>query len=272
MMSLPNDSAFRQRKHYWRKKGLSEQDAIQKALTRQTKGGVRLSLVPKDSAEDALGPLETSVEIPTSEIITNATSINFKKVSLNKIFVIVISLAFVITCSALLITATSQVLGNTLTSWCQAALLELGALSLAVITPNSMWENLTFKTTSVFLILLTLFILHNGNLSNQTLHSRYEASNSQKLTNLTELKNLTVKSLDALPSSHITKRQNLLNQLEKINTDISLHLTNFEKASSQILISRIGYAEFLIRVSLILLNILFGRLLISRFHREVAAI
>ena len=105
---------------------------------------------------------------------------------------------------------------------------------------------------------------------------RQEDVIKQKLTNLTEIKNLTVNNISALQQNQVTKRQQLISQLERINADISQNLTSFSTSQSQVLVSRVGHADFMLRVSLILLNILFGRLLISRFSSiqkktEVAA-
>ena len=259
MLSLPNDAAFRQRKSYWKKKGMSEDEAIQRALTRQS-SRARLSLVPKEITQTTEHSQQNA---PTVEISTKNLDIA-SKIDFKNILVVAVSLAFVITCSALLIAATSKALGNDLIAWCQAALLEIGALTLAVIKPHNWIENLTFKLTSIFLIGLTLFVLHNKNQTEITFGSRQEDVINQKIANLTEIKNLTINNINNLQPSQITKRQQLINQLERINADISQHLTSFSTSQSKVLVSRVGYADFLLRVSLILLNILFGKLLVSR--------
>ena len=271
MLSLPNDAAFRQRKSYWKKKGMSEDEAIERALTRQS-SCAKLSLVPREITQTTEYIQQNA---PTVEITTQNLDIA-SKIDFKNILVVAISLAFVFTCSALLIAATSKALGNDLIAWSQAALLEIGALTLAVIKPHSWFENLTFKLTSAFLIGLTLFVLHNNNLTHVTSGLRQEDVIKQKLTNLTEIKNLTVNNISALQQNQVTKRQQLISQLERINADISQNLTSFSTSQSQVLVSRVGHADFMLRVSLILLNILFGRLLISRFSSiqkktEVAA-
>ena len=273
MLSLPNDAAFRQRKSYWKKKGMSEDEAIQRALSRQT-SRAKLSLVPKETI-----PAFESQPLPEQHSVNEIAAPKkpeTQKLSLKNMLIVAISLAFVATCSALLISATSKALGNDLIAWSQAALLEIGALTLAVIKPHSWFENLTFKLTSAFLIGLTLFVLHNNNLTHVTSGLRQEDVIKQKLTNLTEIKNLTVNNISALQQNQVTKRQQLISQLERINADISQNLTSFSTSQSQVLVSRVGHADFMLRVSLILLNILFGRLLISRFSSiqkktEVAA-
>ncbi|MBP9706512.1 MAG: hypothetical protein KBD78_02650 [Oligoflexales bacterium] len=273
MLSLPNDAAFRQRKSYWKKKGMSEDEAIQRALSRQT-SRAKLSLVPKESIQAFESqPLP---EQPSVNEIAASKQPKTEKLSFKNMLIVVISLAFIVTCSALLISATSKALGNSPTAWSQAALLEIGALTLAVIKPHSWFENLTFKLTSVFLIGLTLFVLHNSNLTHVTSGLRQEDAINQKLANLTEIKNLTVNNISALQHIQVTKRQQLISQLERINADISQNLTSFSTSQSQVLVSRVGHADFLLRVSLLLLNILFGRLLLSRLtsvqkRTEVAA-
>jgi hypothetical protein len=263
MQSLSNDPAFRQRKYYWRKKGLNEEAAIEKALSpvRKTKGGTEITLLPRPAATKT-APIIDEAPAPKSPK-TSWCRFDAKPVLLSLVFI-----SFVSLCSYLLISFTAEALGGDLTAWLMASLLELGAMTLAVVRTRSLLQNLACKLTSAFLVCLTLFLLHGGLSDSHEQSSREESALQQRLANLTEMKALVKGQLEALPHTHLTRRQVLIDKLTVLDRDTSQILTDLTSSQSELNLTVKNYTDFALRLALVMMNLLFARLFFGQFRKK----
>lgn len=254
---LASDSAFRQRKYYWRKKGLSEEAAIEKAMnSRRTQTGTKIHLLPQPS------PSAIDLkEVPKKENPERGVC-HFGSPP------ILIFASFVITCSYLLVSFTAEALGGSSQAWLVALLLEIGALTLSVVKPHGITKLLFCRLTSGSIVLLTLFLLHGAGQTSHDQSSRQEESLQRQLTILEDQRRAIIVALESLPVTHLTKREAYLQKVDVLNGNIGAILTELTASQSLTTIKSRTLTDFALRVVLIVMNLIFGSLFVEALRKK----
>ncbi len=178
---------------------------------------------------------------------------------------------FVAACSYLLVSFTAAALGGELLGWSQASLLELGALVLSVVRPNSRFKNLTCKLTSASLLILTLALIHGTSQGSFDRTSRQESAYQVNLQNLQDQHGALKQQLSLIPLTHLTRRQVILDQLDAQTQVIAAALTQLTSSQNLTTLTSRHYTEFALRVALVLMNLLFASLLVEKWRQGQGA-
>ena len=261
MSSLANDPAFRQRKYYWRKKGLSEEAALEKAMNSQ-KSGVR----PQVALTQEPVRMPQRLQIPP-----DCTKNGSRRFDLHAFPALLGYAIFVGACSYLLVSYTATALRAGLSGWSQATLLELGAIVLSVVRPHSMFKNLTCKLTSASLLILTLALLHGTSQGSFDKTSRQESGIQTNLQNQQAQQAALKQQLSLIPETHLTRRQLILDKIDAQNLLIAASLTQLTSSQNLTTLTSRHYTELALRVALVLMNLLFASLLVDRWREAKGA-
>ena len=280
-------SSFRAKKSYWKNKGLTEQQAYEKAAQSYLKIAIvkthELDSVPpsskkievlheqemkkalnvvkertiiddKSKCEDEKDPLISSRIDPVSQCpkIINAT-----------FYATIVTLA-----SWLLIQSSLEIFGNTPEGWCKAILLELGILGLASskfnlgTTVNDLLSFILSKSTLLFLLILSFAVLHTGVESQRSEHLTSAESTNSTLASLIKERDDWQNTHDSYATNRVTDRRDAMKEISRLNAEIRVERASLSQNLNGSVIHLKSNTEMMLRAALLLLNIIYGHKLV----------
>lgn len=177
------------------------------------------------------------------------------------IFRILVCAFFLSTGAWLLISATAETLGGGLDAWLKAGLIEIGLIALAVLNPRDAIEKWFVKTTLLALILASFFVLKSGVAKEEASATKSAILNNTELANLQAKRDSYQANHDALPANYISKRNQVLTQLNAVDNEIKELKRSVLSSKSVNSIESLALSEKIIRGLILALNLIFGHAL-----------
>ncbi|MFW7382254.1 MAG: hypothetical protein ACOH5I_25885 [Oligoflexus sp.] len=170
--------------------------------------------------------------------------------------------------SALLISASLQVFGNSWQGWLKASLLEAGILLFAVSRAHSSGEWLLKRLSAAFLICLSLFVLHTGVESQRSDQLSTVKATNTTLTDLTHERDGWQKTHDDYPENRISDRRDAMKEISRLNDAIRVERAAISQSLDSSVINLKSNSEMMIRVALLLISIVFSHALVGECRQK----
>ena len=282
---------FRSRKSYWRKKGLTEDEAINKAMVvfsspNGSDDGLdiekasncladrqSLSLVPsinKDEGNtnklDAQGILTENPFVIANEDHRAQSKTQSAELGSAAFCALIVGIA-----SWLLVDSSLEVFGSGPEGWGKALILELGILGLAVSKSqlgSSLKEMASFlltRATLIFLVILSFAVLHTGVESQRSENISTAAATNTTLTELVSERDRWQETYDSYSESRVSDRRDAMKEISRLNSEIRDERVAVSQSLGGSVIHLKSNTEMMVRAALLLLNIIFG-------HKLAAAV
>ncbi len=182
---------------------------------------------------------------------------DFSKSSFNPVETF-LSLTIVVAASWILVFSSAEVFGFTLHGWLKAILLELGILGLFLYESKDDLKKWGSRLASAALICLSFFVLHTGVQKNSAQQLSTAAASSENLTLLRQDRSRLISAHDALPETHVTKRNVLMMEVQKLSDRIEMGKAKASESLEVKVIQSSHMVETLMRLVLIFLNLIFS--------------
>lgn len=180
------------------------------------------------------------------------------------------SLTIVLGASWLLIRSSAEVFGFTPDGWLKALLLELGILGLSLYKSEDELLRYGSKLGAAALIALSVMALHTGVKKSEAKELSAVAIKSETLSFLREDRSRILAAHDALPETHITKRNALMEKVQALSSRIEEEKEKAGETAQAKVIEDSHMVESLMRLALMFLNIIFSHRLAALLKRSQA--
>ena len=264
---------YRARRSYWKRKGLSHEDAEIKAA----------SSVPNcngiEMVQETIGLSSTSEKYDIPNTKKNADTMrlreqkqaHYKTLLENKRGQTILALSastfyisIICIATGLLIDSSLEVFGHNLSGWGKAVILELGILGLATTNwkCTSRFKEIIGATVSkailAFLVILSFKVLHTGVESERLDRVNYAVTNNVGIVDLIQERDDWQKVYDNYAINRITDRRDAMKEISRLNTAIKEQRSVITSNPTKSIIQIKSNTEMLMRAALLMLNILFS--------------
>ncbi|MFW7382420.1 MAG: hypothetical protein ACOH5I_26725 [Oligoflexus sp.] len=258
---------YRARRSYWKRKGLSDEEAEKKAaLAVEDVKTLKLvnnaeSTIPADEKVSPSSPDSATAKCRSFKVkkTSNVNEIQISGLVDATFYAVIVAIA-----SWLLISSSLEVFGKGPEGWGKAIILELGILGLAV--SKSRWGSslkemagfLLSKATLIFLVILSFAVLHTGVESQRSEGLTTAESTSTILAELIAERDLWQKTYDSYAENRVSDRRDAMKEISRLNEEIRKERAALSQSLDGSVVNLKSNTEMMIRAALLLLNIIFG--------------
>jgi hypothetical protein len=278
-LSAKERKAYRERLRYWSSKGLPLKEAQERAsqVNKPKYQGPEPS--PEPTAEE-IASLVKELQAPAQKAPTHILNQTGQVIPIMRPspaetpnlhladFLPLAGTAIIVAgISALLISASLEVFGQTWQGWLKALLLEVGILYLSLCRCPTVLILALKRTTAAALIFLSLFVLKTGAMTDSLSRQKQaEASDSESKILKNRYERLSA-DYNSLPGNYTTRRKEVQQDLAKAEQALSAKFADFKNSASSAAIAQTGIAEILLRICLVAMNLFFTHDFIYRIKK-----